>query len=111
MAKIIDYRIQTANPDATATNVVGVFANTSGVLVKIDAAGATREVAASYTPSSVVTGALSRAVVTGSSVGTPGSEISGFIGRSGIYMGLPDAFIKISASGSTDFLIPVYKSV
>lgn len=98
--KIADMRVQTTSPTAPDAGVVGLYANASGVLVKITSAGTTSSVAddflTTYTNTNVVTGRFSQ---TGLCFGSAVANNTG--------LATPTVWLRVNVSG-TNYAVPAY---
>lgn len=101
--KINDYRIQTETPTTPVASVVGVYANASGVLQKINEAGTVTDLSAdfsrTYTNASVVTGRFSQ---TGLCFGSLTANNTG--------LATPTVWLRVNVSG-TNYAVPAYATV
>lgn len=97
--KIADFRIQTSVPTTPDAGVLGVYANSSGILISVDANGAIRQLGTQYTGvytnSQVSTGAA--LTTTGITYGGPG----------GTGLSTPSKWLPITYLG-VNYAIPAY---
>ena len=103
--KIADLRVQTSTPTAPSAGVIGLYANSQGVLVTETPDGTVSGVGSiglnSYTRSQVVTGGASY-LITGSYWGP---TIGGALPATGL--SVPSVWVQFHLSG-TNYAIPAY---
>jgi len=110
--KIADFRIQSTSPDSPVTNVLGVYVNSSGILVTKTSAGVIAQLGAQYT------GAVAQVAVATGVVVNDGDNLGL---STGVYFGVnngsaqqqtglgtPVGWLPVVGPAGQNWVIPAY---